>query len=52
MVRANTNNMRHNFEATASTLIEVDPYKMSQKLPSGLRRKTNMYVVDFSGRRV
>ena len=30
LVRANTNNMRNNFEAAATTMIEVDPYRRSQ----------------------
>ena len=31
LVRANTNNMRNDFEAPASALIEVNPYRRSQK---------------------
>ena len=31
LVRANTNNMRNDFEVAASALIEVDPYRKSQR---------------------
>ena len=31
LIRANTNNTRQDFEAAASALIEVDPYRRSQK---------------------
>ena len=48
----NTNNMRHNFEAAASTLIEVDPYKRDRKLPYDLGIQANISDVDFSGGRV
>ena len=30
IVRANTNNMQHNFDLAAASFIEVDPYKRSQ----------------------
>ena len=43
--------MRHYLEAAASTLIEVDPYKRGQKLPSVLGRQANIYDVEFSGDR-
>ena len=35
LVRANTNNMRHDFEVAASALIEVDPYRKSQRSGGG-----------------
>ena len=33
LVLANTNDMRQNFEATATAIIEVDPYQQSQIAP-------------------
>ena len=33
LVRANTNEMRQNFEAAATALIGVDPYQQSQRAP-------------------
>ena len=44
LVRANTNNMREDFEATSSSLIEVDPYRRTSR-GAGL----NCYVssIDF-----
>ena len=33
-MRANTNDMRQNFEAAAIALIEVDMYQQSQRVPS------------------
>ena len=51
MACANTNNMCHNFEAAASALIEAEPYKRDQKLPSGPGRQVNISGVDFSGGR-
>ena len=41
--------MRHNFEAAASMLIEVEPYKRYQKLPSSPGIKANISGVDFGG---
>ena len=52
MVRANTNNIRHNFDAATSTLLEVEPYKSAQKLSSGPGRQSNISCIDFSGGRV
>ena len=49
LVHANTNNMRHDFETAASTLIEVDPYKRDQKNPSGTGRQAHISGVNFSG---
>ena len=50
LVRANTNNMREDFEAAASTLIEVDPYRRSNK--SGATPRTaNISAIDFSAGR-
>ena len=46
LVRANTNNMRNDLEAAASTLIEVDPYRRSQR---GNDTKTDtVSAIDFS----
>ena len=50
LVRANTNNMRHDFELCASTLIEVDPYRRSQKHPS-TNRPANVSSIDFGAGR-
>ena len=50
LVRANTNNMRNDFEAAASALIEVDPYKRSQKTTTG-PREANISAIDFSAGR-
>ena len=33
LVWSNTNEMRQNFEASATALIEVDPYRQSQRAP-------------------
>ena len=32
LIRTNTNNMRNNFEAAASGMIEVDPYRRSTRI--------------------
>ena len=49
LVRANTNNMRNYFEAAASALIEVDPYRRSQ---CGNDTKTaTVSAIDFSAGR-
>ena len=31
LIRANTNNMRNDFEAAASSMIEVDPYRRTTR---------------------
>ena len=50
LVRANTNNMRNDFELAASALIEVDPYKRSQK-PIPSPRNANISAIDFNAGR-
>ena len=50
LVRANTNNMRHDFEAAASALIEVDPFKRGNK-SGGTQRTANISAIDFSAGR-
>ena len=50
LVRANTNNMRNDFEAAASTLIEVDPYRKSQRSGGGGRNAT-IAAIDFGAGR-
>jgi hypothetical protein len=50
LVRANTNNMREDFEAAASSLIEVDPYRRSNK-QGGNPRNANVSAIDFSAGR-
>ena len=50
LVRANTNNMRNDFELAASALIEVDPYRRGNK--SGTAPRTaNVSAIDFSAGR-
>ena len=44
-MKANTNNIRNDFEATASVLIEVDPYSHSNKTGGNTRTATNQAVV-------
>ena len=48
LIRANTNNMRNDFEAAASSLIEVDPYKRSQK---STPRTATVSAIDYSAGR-
>ena len=50
LIRANTNNMRNDFEAAASALIEVDPYKRSNKSTSNTR-EASINAIDFSAGR-
>ena len=50
IVRANTNNMRHNFELAAASLIEVDPYKRSQR-GYNVSKNANIASIDFSAGR-
>ena len=51
LVRANTNNMRSDFEAAASSLIEVDPYHRSSRNNPNTGRTANVSAIDFSGGR-
>ena len=51
MLYANKKNVRHDFEAAASTLIEVDPYKRDQKIPCGPGIQSNISGIDVSGGR-
>ena len=48
LIRANTNNMRNDFESAASALIEVDPYRRSQR-PGA--KTANVSAIDFSAGR-
>ncbi len=50
LVRANTNNMRNDFESAASAMIEVDPYKRSNKSNAN-QRTANISAIDFSAGR-
>jgi hypothetical protein len=50
LIRANTNNMRNDFEVAASALIEVDPYKRSQRMP-GNPKEANVSGIDFNAGR-
>ena len=47
IVRANTNNMRNDFESAASSLIEVDPYRRAYR-PA---RSAQISAIDFSAGR-
>ena len=49
-VRADTNNMRGNFELAAAHLIEVDPYRRSFKSTSNKSIDANVSSVSFAGR--
>ena len=49
LIRANTNNMRSDFESAASALIEVDPYKRSQR--NTPVRTANVSAIDFAAGR-
>ena len=44
IIRANTNNMRENFEASHSSFIEVDHYRLSS---SSASRNVDVSTVDF-----
>ena len=49
-IRADTNNMRSNFESAASHIIEVDPYRRaSRQHPKG-GRSANVSSITFAGR--
>ena len=50
LIRANTNNMRNDFEKAASSLIEVDPYKRANK-GGGNPRQGNISALDFKAGR-
>lgn len=52
LIRANTNNMRQNFEDAASSLIEVDPYKRgSRSSQNAAGRQATIAAIDFNGGR-
>ena len=44
-VRANTNNMRNDFEGAANILIEIEPYRRSTRTNT---RDANVSAIDFS----
>jgi hypothetical protein len=50
LIRANTNSMRDDFEKAASALIEVDPFKRSNKV-GGNPRNANVSAIDFGAGR-
>ena len=50
LVRANTNNMQHDFEVAASALIEVDPYRKSQRSVGG-GRTGQVSAIDYTAGR-
>ena len=43
-IRASTNNMREDFESSSSSLIEVDPYRLSS---NSVGRNANVSSIDF-----
>jgi len=47
LIRSNVNNMRNDFERSASTLIEVDPYNWARR-PGAKATAANVYAIDFS----
>ena len=49
LIRANTNNMRNDFEAAATAMIEVDPYRRSQRTPG--KGGATMSAIDFGAGR-
>ena len=49
LIRANTNNMRNDYESAASALIEVDPYRRSQRIPNP--KTASVSAIDFSAGR-
>ena len=51
LVRANTNQMRENFERAASSLIEVDPYRRSHRVTPSNNKTANVSAIDFSAGR-
>jgi hypothetical protein len=48
LIRSNVNNMRENFEAAANALIEVDPFRRSQRPPG---KPATVSAIDFSSGR-
>ena len=48
LIRANTNNMRSDFESASSSLIEVDPYRRSNRNNT---RQANVSSIDYSAGR-
>ena len=50
LIRANTNNMRENFETAASAIIEVDPYRRSQR-GGAVPRNATVSAIDFAAGR-
>jgi hypothetical protein len=48
IIRANTNNMRNDFEAASTSLIEVDPYRRSTRQNNN--RDANVSAIDFGAR--
>ena len=48
LIRAKTNNMREDFEAVASSLIEVDPYRRTSR---GAGRNADASSIDFKAGR-
>ena len=51
LVRANTNNIRNDFEGAASALIEVDPYHKGQGGGQGKGRGAQISSIDFKAGR-
>ena len=52
LIRANTNQMREHFERASSALIEVDPYRRSQRVTNSISTKpASVSAIDFSAGR-
>ena len=49
IIRANTNNMRNDFEAASTSMIEVDPYRRSTRQNND--RDANISAIDFGAGR-
>ena len=49
LIRSNVNNMREDFETAANALIEVDPYRRSQRQPN--KPTAQISAIDFSSGR-
>ena len=49
LVRANTNNMRNNFEGVANILIEIDPYRRSKRSILVMRMSLLLFLVLVGG---
>ena len=51
LIRASTKQMREHFERAASALIEVDPYRKSQRITPPINKAARVSAIDFSAGR-